>query len=157
MRRSSGIPLDGREGHIDQYEEAAMTDSTESTPIEDPDTESTPEGLSGDAGFIESVFLLGLGAASATRDAVESLSKDLVERGKLSQQDASKFAQDLARRADASTKGMQDKAREGSGKAAGMAGVATKDDVARIEKDIAEIKDMLSRSAPVSSDEPYTP
>ena len=134
-----------------------MTDSTESTPVEDPGTESAPESKTTDAGFIESVFLLGLGAASATRSAVESLSRDLVERGKMTQQEAAKFAQDLARRADESTKGLQDKAREGSGRAATMAGVATKDDVARIEQDIADIKEMLSRSAPIGSDEPYTP
>jgi polyhydroxyalkanoate synthesis regulator phasin len=135
-----------------------MTDSTESTPVDDPKAEDTAkEGLPGEAGFIESVFLLGLGAASATKDAVESLSKDLVERGKMSQQDAQTFAQDLAHRADEATKGLQGVARDQSNKAAGMVGFATKADVARIESDIAEIKTMLMRGTPVGDDEPYTP
>jgi polyhydroxyalkanoate synthesis regulator phasin len=135
-----------------------MTDSTESTPIEDAATEETPKSASTtDAGFIESVFLLGLGAASATRTAVESLSKDLVERGKMSQQEATKFAQDLARRADESTKKLQDTASEGSNKAASFAGFATKADVARIEGEIAEIKQLLVKGSPVGDAEPYIP
>ncbi len=135
-----------------------MADSTESTPVEDPATDEVRnESVTTDAGFIESVFLLGLGAASATKDAVESLSKDLVERGKMSQQDATKFAQDLARRADESTKGLQDKAGEGTTKAAGFAGFATKADVARIEGEIAEIKQLLMKGAPVGDAEPYIP
>ncbi len=135
-----------------------MADSTESTPVEDPATDEVRnESVTTDAGFIESVFLLGLGAASATKDAVESLSKDLVERGKMSQQDATKFAQDLARRADESTKGLQDKANEGTTKAAGFAGFATKADVARIEGEIAEIKQLLMKGAPVGDSEPYIP
>jgi polyhydroxyalkanoate synthesis regulator phasin len=135
-----------------------MADSTESTPVDDPATDEVRnESVTTDAGFIESVFLLGLGAASATKDAVESLSKDLVERGKMSQQDATKFAQDLARRADESTKGLQDKANEGSSKAASFAGFATKADVARIEGEIAEIKQLLMKGAPVGDAEPYIP
>jgi polyhydroxyalkanoate synthesis regulator phasin len=135
-----------------------MADSTESTPVEDPSTEDVrKESVSTDAGFIESVFLLGLGAASATKDAVESLSKDLVERGKMSQQEATKFAQDLARRADESTKGLQDKANEGTSRAASFAGFATKADVSRIEGEIAEIKQLLLKASPVSDTEPYIP
>lgn len=135
-----------------------MADSTESTPVDEPGTEEAPKSTSTtDAGFIESVFLLGLGAASATKSAVESLSKDLVERGKMSQQEATKFAQDLARRADESTKKLQDTASEGSNKAAGMIGFATKADVARIEGEIAEIKQLLMKASPVSDNEPYIP
>ncbi len=133
-----------------------MADETESTPIEEPITEETVSETS-EAGFVESVFLLGLGAASATRDAVESLSKDLVERGKISQKDAQKFAQDLARRADESTKGLQKTATESSRKATGMIGFATKDDIRRLEDEIAEIKRLLMKSAPVGDTEPYIP
>jgi polyhydroxyalkanoate synthesis regulator phasin len=135
-----------------------MTDSTESTPVEDPGAEEVrSEKVTTDVGFIESVFLLGLGAASATRDAAESLSKDLVERGKMSQQEATKFAQDLARRADESTKKLQETASEGSNKAASFAGFATKADVARIEGEIAEIKQLLMKGSPVGDAEPYIP
>ncbi len=135
-----------------------MSDSTESTPVEDPGTEDAPKSTSTtDTGFIESVFLLGLGAASATRSAAESLSKDLVERGKISQQEATKFAQDLARRADESTKKLQDTATEGTGRAASMVGFATKADIARLEGEIAEIKQLLMKGAPVSDTEPYIP
>ncbi len=135
-----------------------MTDSTDAMPADEPgDTDVRSEKVTTDAGFIESVFLLGLGAASATKDAVESLSKDLVERGKMSQQEATKFAQDLARRADESTKKLQDTASEGSNKAAGVIGFATKADVARIEGEIAEIKRLLLKGSPVGDAEPYIP
>ncbi len=135
-----------------------MTDSTEATPAEDTAAENTTTTATPtDAGFIESVFLLGLGAASATRTAVESLSKDLVERGKMSQQEATKFAQDLARRADESTKKMQETATDGTRTAAGMVGFATKADISRIEGEIAEIKQLLMKSAPVGDNEPYIP
>jgi polyhydroxyalkanoate synthesis regulator phasin len=103
------------------------------------------------------VFLMGLGAATATMSAIEALTKELVKQGKVSQQEAERFARDLARRADESTKGIQGKAREQSDKAASIAGFATKSDVDRIEKDIAEIKRLLTRGAPVGDDEPYTP
>ena len=75
----------------------------------------------------------------------------------MSQQEATKFAQDLARRADESTKSLQDKAGEGTNKAASFAGFATKADVARIEGEIAEIKQLLMKGAPVGDDEPYIP
>ena len=135
-----------------------MTDSTEATAAEDTAAEDTAKAtISTDAGFIESVFLLGLGAASATRSAVESLSNDLVERGKMSQQDATKFAQDLARRADESTKKLQETATDSSRTAAGMVGFATKADISRLEGELAEIKQLLMKSAPVGDNEPYIP
>ncbi len=135
-----------------------MADSTESTPVEDPGTgETAKTDSTTDAGFIESVFLLGLGAASATRSGIESLSKDLVERGKMSQQEAQKFAQDLARRADESTKKLQDTASKGTSQAAGVVGFATKADISRLEGEIAEIKQLLMKGSPVGDDEPYVP
>lgn len=138
-----------------------MTDETESTPIEDTNATDAASDATSDAaseaGFIESVFLLGLSAASATKDAVESLSKDLVERGKMSQKDAQKLAQDLARRADATTKGLQDRASESSRKATSVIGFATKDDISRLEGEIAEIKRLLLKGEPVGDSEPFIP
>lgn len=52
-------------------------------------------------------FLAGIGVASLTMEKVEELSKDLVEKGKLSEQEGEKFLQEMQKRAEESRESLK--------------------------------------------------
>jgi len=120
--------------------EEAVVDAEVEAPVDADSVDAKTE-----AGLIENAFLLGLGAATATANAVQGVTKTLVDQGRMTQEQASKFGQDLARRADQQTKSIQAAATGTGQRAAGAVGFATKEDIARLEGEIDVIKDILAR------------
>jgi polyhydroxyalkanoate synthesis regulator phasin len=52
--------------------------------------------------LIKKAVLTGIGVAALTRDKVEEFSKELIDKGKLSEQEGEKFLQDMQKRAEES-------------------------------------------------------
>lgn len=52
--------------------------------------------------LIKKAMLTGLGAASLTRDKIEEIGRDFIDKGKLSQQEGEKLMEDLVAKADES-------------------------------------------------------
>lgn len=109
------------------------------------DSTQTPKA---DAGLIEKAFLLGIGAAMMTRDKVNEFADELVQRGQMSQSDATNLASELASKADTSAASLQKTVAEDTGKAVAALGLASKKDIARLEDQILEIKALLAANRP---------
>ncbi len=52
--------------------------------------------------LIKKAILTGVGIAALTKEKMEDLSKELIDKGKLSEQEGEKFVQDMLNRADES-------------------------------------------------------
>jgi polyhydroxyalkanoate synthesis regulator phasin len=108
----------------------------------------------------ERIFLLGVGVFSLTKEKIESAVEDLVERGKLSKEEGRSLVTELGER------GMKEKdafagfVSEHARKAIDMANLASKDDVAKLQAEVARLKKDLAaakkpsrpRTAPKKTD-----
>jgi polyhydroxyalkanoate synthesis regulator phasin len=97
------------------------------------------------AGIVENAFYLGLGALEVTREQVTKFTGDLVDRGKMSQSDAKKVADDFAEMAKKQQETMRKTVENETDRVMKATGVATKSDVDTLKEEIAEIKAMLTK------------
>jgi polyhydroxyalkanoate synthesis regulator phasin len=99
------------------------------------------------AGIVENAFFLGLGALEVTREQVTKFTGDLVDRGKMSQSDAKKVADDFAEMAKKQQDTMRKTVEKETDRVMKASGVATKSDVDALKEEIADLKAMLSKGA----------
>jgi polyhydroxyalkanoate synthesis regulator phasin len=99
------------------------------------------------AGIVENAFYLGLGALEVTREQVVKFTGDLVDRGKMSQSDAKKVADDFADMAKKQQAAMRKTVETETDRVMKASGVATKSDVDALKDEIAELKAMLAAKA----------
>lgn len=95
------------------------------------------------AGLMESAFLMGIGVLELTKEKTQGLTNDLIERGKMSQSDAKKVSDTISEIAEKQQKVMRETVAEETDKVLKTSGVATKDEVAELKEQIAELKAML--------------
>lgn len=106
---------------------------------------------------VEQFFLLGLGAASLTKEKIEGSVDELIERGRISREEGRRLADDLAARGAREKEAMSRNIREEVGKAAAAGYLATKADVRRLESEIAEIRAHLGMPAMPPAEQPAAP
>jgi polyhydroxyalkanoate synthesis regulator phasin len=97
-------------------------------------------------GVFEKAFLLGLGAFSMSKEKADEIVDDLVSRGRMDRGEGTRFAEWMSKRGAEQAEAFRRTVRDEAGKAMDAAGLATKDDVEALKAEIAELKDMLSRS-----------
>jgi polyhydroxyalkanoate synthesis regulator phasin len=112
----------------------------------------------GDVGLIERAFLMGIGAAMLAKDRVQELADDLVERGKMTRDEAGTFVNRMYAEADdARTSMQQTVATEVERMMRGM-GVATSRDLDQIREELTEIKEMIVAQRPMGmAEDDWTP
>lgn len=98
------------------------------------------------AGLIERVFLMGIGAASITKEKFDDFSNELVERGKVSKSDAKKVTDWMSQQAKGQAEAAERNVTRETEKAIEEAGVATKKDIETLQEQILEIKAMIAGS-----------
>lgn len=91
----------------------------------------------------EQVFLLGLGAASLTKEKADQAVDDLIARGRLSREEGRRLAHDIAERGAKEKETVRSMMAEEARRALDSIEVATKDDVRRLEAEIAEMRARL--------------
>ncbi len=99
------------------------------------------------AGIVENAFFLGLGALEVTREQVTKFTGDLVDRGKMSQGDAKKVADDMTQMAKKQQEAVRSVVTKETDRAMKASGVATKSDVDSLREEIAELKKLLAAQA----------
>jgi polyhydroxyalkanoate synthesis regulator phasin len=99
------------------------------------------------AGIVENAFFLGLGALEVTREQVTKFTGDLVDRGKMSQSDAKKVADDFSEMAKKQQETVRKTVEKETDRVMKASGVATKSDVDALKEEIADLKAMLSKDA----------
>lgn len=136
----------GAEGASERTEEPSAEHRERPTP---PDLVS----------LIEKAFLMGLGAAAVTRDKVNELADDLVERGRISQTDAKKMSDWITDRASEQQHAVTETVSRETERAMKTVGVATSKDIEDLRAQILELKTMIAEGrggGPVASDD-YVP
>jgi polyhydroxyalkanoate synthesis regulator phasin len=96
------------------------------------------------AGLLEAGFMMGIGMLEVTREKVGEITDDLIERGKMSQSDAKKVASRLSEVAGEQQETLRKTVFEQTEKALDISGLATKEDLAALRAEVAELKAMIA-------------
>ena len=84
--------------------------------------------------FFEKAYLAGLGAFSVTRDKAKEIVDELVEKGKITAEEAPKFLKDVIAKAEEGKKELELRIQKGTEDALNKLNVASKADVEAINK-----------------------
>jgi len=96
------------------------------------------------AGLVENAFLLGIGVLEMTKEKTQGFAAELIERGKLSQSEAKKVADQLGTIAEEQRDNMRKTVAAETEKVMAHGGVATKSEVTSLRDEIAELKAMVA-------------
>ncbi len=90
--------------------------------------------------LIKKTILAGVGLAAMTKDKVEELAEELTKKGKLSEKEAKELLDDLLKRSKRAKKDLNKKMENVVTKVLKKMDVATKKDIARLDRKIKKIK-----------------
>ena len=96
--------------------------------------------------FVKGVFYLGAGLAFMTKEKIEELKKDLIDRGKMTQDEGRQFVDDLMKKSEQAKADVEKKVREVVAEQLERMKVATTDDIAELRKQIEELRITLEHS-----------
>jgi polyhydroxyalkanoate synthesis regulator phasin len=94
--------------------------------------------------LIKKTLLTGVGLALKTWDEVEDLAKELVDKGKMTEKDGSKFIQDLQKRYEETQKKLEARVEKTVKDFLKKADVVTGDELKAVKKEVRELKKMIS-------------
>ena len=94
--------------------------------------------------LIKKTLLTGIGLALKTWDEVEDLAKELVEKGKMSEKDGSKFLKDLQERYEETQKKLEARVEKSVNDFLKRSNVVTGDELKAVKKEIRDLKKMIS-------------
>ena len=94
--------------------------------------------------LIKKTLLAGVGLALKTWDEVEDLAKELVDKGKMTEKDGSKFLKDLQKRYEETQKKLEVRVERTVKDFLKKANVVTSDELKAVKKEVRELKKMIS-------------
>ena len=94
--------------------------------------------------LIKKTLLAGVGLALKTWDEVEDLAKELVDKGKMTEKDGTKFLQDLQKRYEETQKKLEARVEKTVKDFLKKADVVTGDELKAVKKEVRELKKMIS-------------
>ncbi len=100
--------------------------------------------------LVKKTMLTGIGLALLAKDEVEDLAKELVDRGKMTEQDGKKFLSDLQKRYEEVQGKLEERVEKTVKEFLKKADVVTADDLKAIKKEIRELKKAVSGDTGVS-------
>ncbi len=97
--------------------------------------------------LLKNVVYAGIGAAFLTKEKIEELKGDLIEKGKISQEEGKQFVDDLLRKSEKAkdqldlwiNKRVEDRVQQ--------LNLATKDEIAELQRKIEELQVVINRGA----------
>ncbi len=121
------------------------TEGDEMTEEKTTDQEATEEKTEErETDLFQKFLLLGLGAASATKEKLEQVVSDMVGEGKISESQGRKLLDDVVDRSKEEAESLRKTVKEETTKALGAMGLATKDDLKRLEVEIEKLRDKIN-------------
>lgn len=93
--------------------------------------------------LVKKTMLTGLGVVSLTKEKVEEIAKDFVEKGKMSEQEGSKFVQELMEKSEESKEELKKQIDSMITKTMTKMDIATKSDLEKIREELEEIKSKI--------------
>ncbi|MEA1948632.1 MAG: hypothetical protein U9N83_15165 [Thermodesulfobacteriota bacterium] len=100
--------------------------------------------------IIKKSMLTGIGLALIAKDEVEDLAKELVNKGKMSENEGTKFLEDLQKRYDETQKKLEDRVQQTVKDFMKKADVVTGDELKGLKKEIRELKKAISEGTDAS-------
>ena len=101
--------------------------------------------------IIKKSMLTGIGLALIAKDEVEDLAKELVNKGKMSENEGTKFLEDLQKRYDETQKKLEEKIQQAVKDFMKKADVVTGDELKGLKKEIRDLKKAISEAGDTSS------
>ena len=93
--------------------------------------------------LLKNVFYLGAGFAFMTKEKIEELKKDLIDKGKMTQDEGKQFVDDLIKKSEKAKADVEKKVRDLVDEKLEKMKVATTDDIAELRKQIEELRAMV--------------
>lgn len=90
--------------------------------------------------LLKNVFYLGAGLAFMTKEKIEELKKDLIDKGKMTQDEGKQFVDDLIKKSEKAKADVDKKVRELVDDQLAKMKVATSDDLTELRKQIDELR-----------------
>ncbi|HUT44585.1 MAG: hypothetical protein WBG61_00465 [Desulfobacterales bacterium] len=100
--------------------------------------------------IIKKSMLTGIGLALIAKDEVEDLAKELVNKGKMSENEGTKFLEDLQNRYDETQKKLEEKVQRAVKDFMKKADVVTGDELKGLKKEIRDLKKAISEAGDTS-------
>jgi polyhydroxyalkanoate synthesis regulator phasin len=94
--------------------------------------------------IIKKSMLTGIGLALIAKDEVEDLARELVNKGKMSENEGTKFLEDLQKRYDETQTKLEEKVQKAVKDFMKKADVVTGDELKGLKKEIRELKKAIS-------------
>ena len=94
--------------------------------------------------LIKKTLLASVGLALKTWDEVEDLAKELVDKGKMTEKDGSKFVKDMQKRYEETQKKLEARVEKTVKDFLKKANVVTSDELKAVKKEVRELKKMIS-------------
>ena len=96
--------------------------------------------------LVKKTMLTGIGLALLAKDEVEDLAKELIDKGKMSEQDGRKFFNDLQDRYDKVQKKLEDQVEKTVKEMLKKADIVTGDDLKALKKEIRDLKKAVANT-----------
>ena len=90
--------------------------------------------------LIKKTMLTGVGLAAMTKDKVEELAKELTEKGEMSEKEGKELVDELVKKSEKARKDLEKRVEDTVHKVLEKMDVATKKDIAKLEKKIKSLK-----------------
>ena len=100
--------------------------------------------------IIKKSMLTGIGLALIAKDEVEDLARELVNKGKMSENEGTKFLEDLQKRYDETQKKLEEKVQRAVKDFMKKADVVTGDELKGLKKEIRDLKKAISEGGDTS-------
>lgn len=99
---------------------------------------------------LKNMFYIGAGAAFLTKEKLEELKTDLVEKGKVTQEEGKQLFEEMFKKSEEAKNQLERKIQDAVTDQLKKKNVATGDDVAELKRQVNELKAMLEK---ISSEE----
>ena len=100
--------------------------------------------------IIKKSMLTGIGLALIAKDELEVLAKEFVKKGKMSEQEGTKFMDDLQTKYDETQNKLEDRVQQAVKEFLKKADVVTGDELRGLKKEIRELKKAIGESVAAS-------
>ena len=94
--------------------------------------------------MVKKSMLTGIGLALKTWDEVEDIAKELVEKGKMSENDGKKFLNDLQKRYEETQKKLEARVEKTVKDFLKKADIVTSDELKAVKKEVRDLKKIIS-------------
>lgn len=101
--------------------------------------------------LMKDIFYLGAGAAFVTKEKIEELKKELIEKGKMTQEEGKQFVDDLLKKSEKSKKDLEKRIQDTVVEQMKKMNVATSEDIAELKKQIRELRKMIEKEQKTES------